>query len=537
MDRNIADLEREEFDVLVVGGGIVGAWTAREAALQGWRTALIEASDFASGASWNSLKIVHGGLRYLQRLQFRRMRESIRERSTLLRVAPHLIHPLPVLVPAFSSGLQRRFLLEAASRCNDVVSWDRNRHLADERRLPGTRIISRDECLEMLPTRPTGEVTGGIIFHDAQMYAAERLVLEVVKDAASRGVTVANLVECRDRRQARDECGRFMVVDRMAEVEFEISARCLVNATGASALELGETLTGRPVAGDLRYSVALNLVLDSMGHDVACTLPARRSSPSTKLDVGKRQLLFVPWRGHTLVGTGHYTFTGDPQSQYTVGERHVDRFLEEVRSAAPDWTISRDDVDLIHSGLLPETRGSEQHVDLLSRGRLIDDGGESKNPVVTAISVKFTTARVLAERVVRRVSQLLGTEFRNTGPSPPLRSAPASSLGDLVQRLEEQVDELVEGEVLEHLARMYGAASGDVLSLCASVPGGLDRLHPTSPTIAGQILYGYRNEMAHTLNDALERRTELGPRGLIDTDVRRKAKAFVAHQDADLASW
>lgn len=532
MNRDVEELVGEPYDLLVVGGGVVGAWTAREAARRGWRTALIEAADFASGASWNSLKIVHGGLRYLQRLAFRRMRESIRERSTLIRVAPHLVHPLPVLVPAFSSGLQRRFLLEAASRCNDVVSWDRNRGLPSERRLPATRVLSRSECLEMLPTRPSERVTGGIIFYDAQLYAAERLVFEIVKDAAERGATVANHVECRGRLDSGSGPERFLAVDRATGDELEIRARALVNATGASAVEMAEVLTGQRIEGDVRYSVALNLVLDPMEHEVACTLPAQWSNPGARIDVGKRQLLFVPWRGQTLVGTGHYSYTDRGRARYEVDEVFVDRFVSEVISAAPELSLSRDDVRLVHGGLLPEAAGSGDGVDLLSRGRVIDHSRKSGPPVVTAVSVKFTTARALAERALRSVARLLERPPGAGGGTPPLLSAVDPGEESPVRRAARELGDSVDDEVAEHLDRYYGSAAGEVLSLAASVPAGLRRLHPASPVVAGQLLHAARHEMAATLEDILQRRTELGPRGLVNGDVVERSRAFLTRHEA-----
>lgn len=527
MNRDPSELTTGTFDVLVVGGGALGAWTAREAALQGWRTALIEASDFASGASWNNLKIVHGGLRYLQRLDFARMREAIRERSHLLRVAPHLVHPLPVLVPSFSCGRQRRFLLEIASRCNDLVSWDRNRGLAPERHLPPTRVLSRSECLDRLPVAPPDEVTGGIVFHDAQLYAPERLVLEVVKDAVGRGVTAANYVECRALRDTPGPANRIVAIDHATDERLEIEASCVVNATGSSAVRLARELTGDDIARDLEHSAALNLLLDPMGHDVAFALPATRPNPGARVDVGERQLLFVPWRGHTLMGTGHYAISGDDPPRSSIGDEHVEQFLQEIRTALPGLRPDREDVRLVHSGFLPAIRNDESGVELLTRGRVYDHARTGRRGLFSAVSVKLTTCRALAERILRSAAEALERPFRHSGPRPRLRSAPRSTVADTGARIRSEYGERVDGEVAEHLARTYGSDGQDVLALSASVPGGLERLHPAAPVVAGQILYASRHEMAHSLEDVLQRRTELGPRGLVVDQVVRNARTFV----------
>lgn len=529
MKRNVDELENQVFDLVVVGGGALGAWTAREAALQEWDTALIEATDFGAGASWNNLKIVHGGLRYLQRLDLRRMRESIRERSHLLRAAPHLVHPLPIIVPSFSSGLQRRSLLQIASRLNDFVSWDRNRNVPVGRRLPSTRVLSRAECLDMLPFQPAQDITGGIIFHDGQMYAPERLVLEIVKDAVGRGVTALNRIECRGLRKGSDSVHRVIAVDRQTDTEIEIRTSAIVNATGASALNLAEKLTGEEVAEDLEYSVALNVLLESIGnHEVAFTLPAAQSNPGSRVDVGKRQLLFVPWRDHTLVGTGHYHWRSDvPPTHFDVDEHLVERFLEEVGTAVPGRSPSVEDVALVHGGLLPVLKNTNPGVNLLGRGRVIDHGDAGYHGVFTAVSVKFTTCRALAERVLQKASDSLHRSFRSGGEILPLQSAPTSGVAVEMDGFHRACGDLVDSEIGEHLIRMYGSEWERVLSLAASVPGGLDRLRPDAPVIFGQLLYALRNEMANTLDDVLYRRTELGPRGLVTGDLERRASDFL----------
>jgi len=537
MERDLESLEDDVFDVVVVGGGALGAWTAREAALRGWDAALIEASDFSAGASWNNLKIVHGGLRYLQKLDLRRMRESIRERSRLLRVAPHLVHPLPILVPSFSSGLQRRFLLEIASRINDLVSWDRNHQLPEERHLPATRRLSRSECLDLLPGESAGEVTGGIIFHDAQLYAPERLVLEVVKDAVDRGVTAANRVECRALRKETGPVRTLVAEDRLTDRSLEIRSRVIVNATGASAPGLAATLTGDEIASDLKNSVALNLLLEpTWNQEVAFSLPATESNPGSHLDVGRRQLLFVPWRGHTLVGTGHYHLSDEGQSGFDADEELVERFLEEVGTAVPGRPPSLTDVALVHSGLLPEVRGKGPGVELLSRGRVIDHGRAGHHGVITAISVKFTTCRALAERVLRLASASLTRPFRSSRETQPLRSVPGTGISEQMAEFRDAFGETVDADIGNHLIRMYGSDWSEVMSLAASVPGGLDRLHPGAPVIFGQLLYALQNEMAHSLDDILYRRTELGPRGLVTEDLSRRARDYLERNRVELAS-
>ncbi|HEY9507193.1 MAG TPA: FAD-dependent oxidoreductase, partial [Gemmatimonadales bacterium] len=195
MRRDLSRLESEEHDLLVIGAGIQGACIAWDAALRGLRVAVVERDDFGAATSANSLRIIHGGLRYLARGDFPRMWESIRERSALLRIAPGLVEPLPVLIPTGPPGVPSRLALRAALALTHVFSPRRNRDLPPARRIPAGRLLSRRECLELLPALETAPVTGGALWYDARMTRPERLTLAFVLSAAARGAIAANYAE------------------------------------------------------------------------------------------------------------------------------------------------------------------------------------------------------------------------------------------------------------------------------------------------------------------------------------------------------
>lgn len=195
LKRNLDNLARQRYDVLVVGGGIYGACIAWEAALRGLSVCLIEKYDFGSATSANSLKIIHGGLRQIQHGNLREMRKLVSERGTWMRIAPHLIHPLPVLIPTY--GRWAKKMLAAALWINDLIGRDRNRIEDLEKFIPAGRIISKRECLELLPDiSPTG-LTGGAVFYDAQIYNTERLVLSFLRSADTMGADLANYLQAR----------------------------------------------------------------------------------------------------------------------------------------------------------------------------------------------------------------------------------------------------------------------------------------------------------------------------------------------------
>ena len=170
MDRDLTQLANHKYDLIIIGGGIYGACVAWDATLRGLSVALVEKADFGHATSANSLKTIHGGLRYLQQLDIKRMRESIRERRTLMRIAPHLVHPLPCLMPTYGHLTKGRAVMALALKVNDLVSFDRNRLEDPQKHLPKGRVISRQECLQLLPNIVREGLTGGAVWHDAQVY-------------------------------------------------------------------------------------------------------------------------------------------------------------------------------------------------------------------------------------------------------------------------------------------------------------------------------------------------------------------------------
>ena len=223
--RDVDWLATSEFDVVVVGGGIYGVWATLDAAQRGLKVAILEQNDFGSGASANSQRVVHGGLRYLQHADFKRMRESIRERSNMLRLAGHLVEPMPFLVPTYGLGMRGKPAMFTAMKVNDFVSRDRNDGLHDSQLLPNGRLVTPEECLKYAPGLEKQGLTGGAVFYDAQVNNSERLALSVIRSAVAEGAVVANYV--RATGLLRDD-GKVIGVsaeDRLTGKTFEVKAK------------------------------------------------------------------------------------------------------------------------------------------------------------------------------------------------------------------------------------------------------------------------------------------------------------------------
>ena len=196
LKRCVLALTENEHDLVVVGGGIFGICVAWDAALRGLSVALVEQTDFAHAASANCFKIIHGGIRYIQHGDLYRIRESSHERSAWLRIAPHLVSPLPIAIPAYGNGFRGKALLRAGMGLYDLITWDRNQGIDDPgQRIPASYSISRQECLDRFPGLDSTGLTGAMIFHDGQMYSAPRLALSCLKSAVEAGAVAANYVE------------------------------------------------------------------------------------------------------------------------------------------------------------------------------------------------------------------------------------------------------------------------------------------------------------------------------------------------------
>lgn len=297
MRRNLDTLSTTVYDVLVVGGGIQGACTAWDAALRGLSVALIEAKDFGWATSANSLKIIHGGLRYLQHGGVRRVRESAAEQAALLRVAPHLVRPLPVLVPTRGHGLRGKEVLGLALTAYESITRDRRGRADRGHRLPRWRLLSRDQVTERLPGLSRQGLTGAALFYEAQVLDSERLVLAFLRSTFEAGGCIANYV--RAQRCLREK-GRVVGVEATDELTgnpFPIKAHAVIEATGPWVGELG----GRSPAG---VAKAFNVMSRRPLVDCAVGVPVEdHHDPDVVIDRGTRFLFATAWRDRSLIGT------------------------------------------------------------------------------------------------------------------------------------------------------------------------------------------------------------------------------------------
>jgi glycerol-3-phosphate dehydrogenase len=393
MERNLASMAHRPYDLLVIGGGIYGACVAWDGVLRGLRVALVERADYGGGTSANSLKTLHGGLRYLQEANLPLMRLMIRERNAWMRMAPHLVRPLPFLLPTGGKASQHRLIMRAALTVNDIMSADRNQGIAPELRLPHGRSLSRAETLEYLPGLEGSPVSGGALWYDAQILDTEQLLRTIVAAAVQHGADAANYAAVAGFLQNGRRVHGASIIDRLSGKQYEVEARLVVNCAGAWSDELLSLVKGGVAAPIFRLSTALNLVTRQIVRDVAVGLPSRWQGQS-------RTLFVAPWRDWSLIGTWHAHYAGSTP-QYQWSEQTIAECLAEVNAAYPGAHLEREDVRQVHMGYLPAEPRRGDAVRLVRKSMVLDhaarDGVEG---LVSAVGVKYTTARHTAEQVV-----------------------------------------------------------------------------------------------------------------------------------------
>ena len=515
VERNLSNFVGREFDLLVVGGGAFGCCAAWDAASRGLKVALIERDDFCAATSANHLKMVHGGIRYLQHLDFKRVRESIRERAALLRIAPHLVEPVPIVMPTYGRGMDGRAILGAGMALYDLVAWDRNRGNRDpDREIPRGRLLSRSECLEMYPGLDPDGLTGAGLFYDAQFRNPPRLALAFLQSAIEAGAVVANYVEARSfLRDGRRVCGAVAAdLSGGGGDEFEVRAKIVLNAAGPWAAGLLDEESGARLERAPSFSRDAGFVVRGRrtgNQALACKVAG--TDADAVLSRKGRHVFAAPWRDYTLFGSWHVVHTGPP-GEFRVEEEELLSFIDDVNRAYPAFELTLDDISMVYAGLtlFGESRPGDTNLSFGKRSILHDHGADGIDGLITLIGVRATTARGVAARAIDMTLRKLGR------PAHESRTAVTRVHGGDFGPFEEFVRSIVEeqagafdAETLRALAHNFGSDYGAVLRYAREDDRWAGTL-PGTTTLRAEIVHAVREEMALTLADVVLRRTELG---------------------------
>lgn len=430
MKRRVAALDGTKPDILVVGGGIHGAWAALEASLRGLEVALVERDDFGSGASANSLKIIHGGFRYLASAQLGRLRKSARELSTLMGFAPELVVPMPCMLRTLRRPGRGKPSLWIALKAYEVLTTGIETESVD-----GGGLISTREVEQLCPALGGLEHTGGAVWNDGQLLDSERFVLAVLGAAVEKGGTVVNYAEASTFITRGDRVVEVEVRDGLKGGSVSVRPRMIYNATNLPPASIGcweGEADGAEGEKSWPHVTGFNVIVDRQVSEIGVGLESIASGKVSVSEKGPRRMFFLaPWQERTLLGTGYVP--GGERRPAAVEEASVAALLSAFNRAVPALDLSLDEVTHLHVGSLPaeEARGELRPVN----DRTVREGERSPAPknMVGAFGPKYTTARLSAvdgvdeceRRLGRRVSSPVTEKLArgrlphaHTGPGP-----------------------------------------------------------------------------------------------------------------------
>jgi glycerol-3-phosphate dehydrogenase len=504
--RDLDRLEAGTYDVLVVGGGVHGLAIAYEAASRGLRTALVEAADFGSGASFNHQKTAHGGLRSLQSARVDRAREAVRERRALARIAPWLLRPLPFLVGTYRSIVRNRLALRAAFKVDAWLGRNRNHGLEPELHLPVARLVSKAATLRLFAGVRQEGLTGGAQWYDYQMVESDRLTVAFATAADRAGADLANHCEATAAIRDGSRVAGMRVRDRLTGRELDVRATVTVNAAGAATGTIAR-LFG--VTWQVPLVKAMNLLTSKRASDMALAAPGGDG----------RMLTLVPWRGRALIGTSHSErFVEAHETDVTSAE--VDAFIKQANEAFPALRLTRADVTLVHRGLVPGSKGRDGRPDLRAAPEIHDHSKDGADGALSVVGVKYTSARGVAERTVTMIGRRLGKRIS------PSRTAvtvlPGAGIADheaLAIETGRAVGLELPLPLIRHLIARYAEAAAEIVKLMAQRTEWRAPIGEGVLAVGAEVIYVIRFEMALHLSDIVIRRTGLGAAGYPGAEI------------------
>lgn len=493
-------LRANTFDLLVIGGGILGTTVAWHAAQSGLRVAMVEAGDFAGATSSASSKLVHGGLRYLQTGAVKLVAENHQERRTLSRqVAPHLVNPLTFYLPVYKGGPHGAaklgagvFAYSALSAFGDGVG----------------RVISPDKAAQDVPALRTDGLRSVAVYGDHQMNDS-RMAMMTVRAAMEAGAMVLNHAEVADLRFTGGRVSGAEVKDSVSGDQFGVDARLVLNATGPWVDHL-RRMEDKGADPSIRLSKGAHLVLK---RDVPW-----KAAMATPID--KYRITFaLPWEGQLLLGTTDEEYTGDP-ADVRATESDKKQILDEAAFSVRDEHLTRDHISYAFAGLrvLP---GGPGGVESAKRETVVNEGSGG---MLSVAGGKWTTFRHIGRTVMDQLANLPGRPL-NDAMEPMSRlpkKAPLPGLANPNAVAHRLAADRTQGAAIDqataaHLATHYGARSFEIAHLINEDPSLGERIHPDGPEVWAQVVYARDHEWAVTPEDVLRRRTTLMVRGL-DTD-------------------
>ncbi len=482
--------ENEAYDVAIIGAGINGAGIARDAAMRGLRVLLLDKADISSGTTSWSTRLIHGGLRYLEHWEVGLVRESLREREKLLSIAPHLVQPLPLVIPAYRGDKRGPFLIRLGMIAYDLLSFDKS--------LPGHRMYSRQEALELVPGLNPDGLRGAAVYYDGQVEYAERLTVENALSARNHGAVVRTYCRVDELIHEGGCVSGLRYTDLSDGSTHTARARVTVNVAGPWVDEVlaGVDWPGERMIGGTKGS-----------HIIVNPFPgAPRDALYVEAREDHRPYFIVPWNNLYLIGTTDTRYEGD-LDHVEADDSEIEYLIGETNRVIPQANLAREQVLYTYSGIRPLPYAEDGREGAISRRHFIHDHAPRLGGFLSIVGGKLTTYRNLAEQTVDAVYRKLGRRAPASHtarlPLPGATRTPALLLGRLRTLGLSDLS-------ANHLMRVYGSRALEVLDIAKQDQELQAVFSPETGAIGAEVVLALEREMAQTLSDVLLRRTMVG---------------------------
>ncbi len=502
-----------EYDIIVIGGGITGAAVAYDAASRGLSVALVEKDDFGSKTSSATSKLIHGGLRYLANFELSLVRESLKERRVLENIAPNFVYPIGNMIIFNNPAMKKqKHLLKIGMILYDILSFDKKFTWDKSKKLPSHKNFSRKETVKQEPTLDSKEQDGSLVYYDCASLCPERLTLAFIKSAAAKGADVANYMEVKGFRINNTRIDGVNVLDKISNRELSIKGKITINCAGPWAdrvLSLTGTEEHKEV---LRRSEGIHIITKKILSKYLVT----SSTP------GGRHIFIIPWRGYSLIGTTDKEYIGSPDD-WKIRKESVMELVDDVNASfGENVKISYDDILYCYGGLRPLVE--DQTADVYESSRkyeIFDNSLDGLDGLITVEGGKYTTSRNLAENVMKMACRKLGLPQKKAGTDKEfLYGSEIEDINAFVEFCKTKYSNLP-SESVDYLSRVYGTEIDSLMDI-AEKDKALATPLTTEGEIPAQIIYAVENEMALKLTDILFRRTGLGTLGHPGKDTLMK---------------
>ncbi len=506
---------QSNWDVIVIGAGINGSGIARDAAMRGLKVLVLDKEDISWATSaWNT-RLIHGGLRYLEYFEFYLVRESLAERERLLKNAPHLVKPLPLVVPFYKQNQRSPLILRLGMILYDILSYDKS--------LDHHHIFSEKQVYEKVGGLNSAGLSGAAMYYDCQVEYAERLSIENMISAIENGATFINYARAERFLIEGNVIKGIEFTDLLENKTYQVRAPLIINVGGPWVDEVLKGM-GKPVKRMIGGTKGSHIVVEKFPRapKIAIYFEARSDG---------RPMFIIPWTGRLLIGTTDFHYRGD-LDQVVMDDEELNYLVNETNQVIPNANLTPQKVLYSYSGVRPLPYTGDKKAGAVTRRHIIYDHAPEVEGLISIIGGKLTTFRNLAQQCVDLIFKKLNRpSVQCKTMKTPLPGAGNGNFAGFRRQFIERSG--FEADIAQHLLAVYGVRAEEIRKLVQNSARLGERISPTDPLIAAEVAFALQYEMAETVRDILLRRSLSAYNNQVGLDVIERAAQIAG----DIAGW